>query len=240
MKKLIILICFLFFKVGYSQQNNNVKYVLIPLKYDFMDVQNQFRLITFTKEKLVDLEFKVFYENEIIPTEITNSNCLLSINVEKVSSFTWTKLKIIFKDCQNKIVFESQEGKSKIKDFKTAYTEALKEAFVSVKINEFNFLSSKKEVILDIKHKITDQEKAVKEPKIIELNTLLAVKTVVGFDLKDKLENVVYNLFSTSKEFVFIANKNDKVGVVFKKDINWFFEYKLNGKVYSELINVNF
>jgi hypothetical protein len=46
--------------------------------------------------------------------------------------FFQTKLVIVFKDCDNKIVYQSESGTSKNKEYKFAYPEALDRAFLSV------------------------------------------------------------------------------------------------------------
>ena len=57
---------------------------------------------------------------------------LLNVDVLKENGFLITKLYVVFKDCNGKVIFKSEVGKSKEKDYEVAYTEALNMAFVSV------------------------------------------------------------------------------------------------------------
>ncbi len=49
---------------GFSQSVNDFSAVTVPLKYDFLRSENQYRLSTLTKLNLQKAGFKVFYANE--------------------------------------------------------------------------------------------------------------------------------------------------------------------------------
>ena len=132
MKK-IFQFLFLFFAINsFSQSVNDYKAVIIPMKYDFVNSENQYRLQTLTKVDLEKAGFQAFYTNESIPTEFNDRCTLLYVDVKKESAFLVTKLFVVFKDCNGKEIFKSDIGKSRDKDFQIAYYEALNEAFLSV------------------------------------------------------------------------------------------------------------
>lgn len=129
----------LLFIAGYcfSQSVNDYKAVVIPMKYDFLKTENQYRLQTITKLNLQKAGFQAFYSNEAIPTEFNDRCSLLYADVKKENAFLITKLYITFKDCYGTVIFKSAIGKSREKEFETSYAEALSEAFKSV--NALNY-----------------------------------------------------------------------------------------------------
>lgn len=132
MKKNIHILFLLFASYSFSQTVNDYKAVIIPMKYDFQKTENQYRLQTITKIDLQKAGFKAFYANETIDSEITDRCSLLYLDVIKDSGFLLTKLFVAFKDCYGTIVYKSDIGKSREKEFEAAYTEALNNAFNTV------------------------------------------------------------------------------------------------------------
>ena len=86
MKKLVF-VFILFSTVAFSQNINNYKAVIIPLKYDFLKSENQYRLATLTKLNLQKAGFVAFYSNEDIPSEYKDRCSLLTVDVKKESGF---------------------------------------------------------------------------------------------------------------------------------------------------------
>jgi hypothetical protein len=117
---------------SFSQSVNDYKGVIIPMKYDFLKTENQYRLQTITKINLQKAGFQAFYATEAIPAEITDRCSLLYVDVKKESGFLISKLYVVFKDCYGALVFQSEVGKSREKEYETAYSDALNNAFISV------------------------------------------------------------------------------------------------------------
>src|SRR5660397_58287 len=109
----------------FSQSVNDYKAVIIPVKYDFLKTENQYRLQTLTKFNLEKAGFTAFYSNEAIPKEFSDRCSVLYIDVQKENAFLTTKLFITLKDCNNKIIFQSEIGKSREKEYEKSYVEAL-------------------------------------------------------------------------------------------------------------------
>ena len=138
----------LFLCLGFSataQKNiNNYKYIIVPLKYDFLSEKDQYRLNTLTRYLFKQKGFVALFDEEEFPEELSKDQCkALFANVEKGKGglFT-TKLDITLKDCFGKEVYRTETGTSREKDFKNAYVEALKNSFSSIEFMDFNgFLS---------------------------------------------------------------------------------------------------
>lgn len=132
MKKTLIMLLLFVVSYGFSQSVNDYKAVIIPLKYDFLKTENQYRLQTMTKMNLQRAGFQAFYVNETIPAEITDRCSLLYADVIKENAFLVTKLFIVLKDCYGTEVYTSSMGKSREKEYEVAYVEALNLAFESL------------------------------------------------------------------------------------------------------------
>jgi hypothetical protein len=246
----------LFFVVSYSfsQSVNDYKAVIVPLKYDFLKTENQYRLNTLTKFDLKKAGFEAFYENEVIPTEFNDRCSLLYVDVKKVNAFLITKLFITLSDCQGKIVFQSEMGKSKEKDYGAAYNEALNKAFQFVydlgyKYNgaavlvavaepvkaavakEVNPVVTATPVVSVIDNKVSES---------VDSGLLYAQPTPTGFQLINSEPKVIMKIYKTSVKDYYTAAKGDVQGVLIAKDNQWFFEYYQNDKLISEKVNVKF
>ena len=76
MKTRILFLLFFVANYSFSQSINDYKAVIIPLKYEFLKTENQYRLQTITKINLQKAGFQAFYSNESIPEEL-NDRCSL-------------------------------------------------------------------------------------------------------------------------------------------------------------------
>lgn len=132
MKNKFMLLLLLVLSYGFSQSVNDYKAIIIPLKYDFLKTENQYRLQTITKMNLQKAGFQAFYATETIPAEITDRCSLLYVDVQKENAFLVSKLFIVLKDCYGTEVYKSSIGKSREKEYEVAYVEALNLAFESV------------------------------------------------------------------------------------------------------------
>lgn len=237
----------------FSQSINDYKAVLIPLKFDFTKTDNQYRLATLSKFNLSKAGFQGFYDNEPLPKENHDRCSLLYFNVVKEKSFLTTKLYITFKDCNGKIIFKSDIGVSKEKDFQLAYTEALNKAFVSVYALKYKYNdagNSNSVLISNQNPSPVFQEAPVVSPikevdnsqnAIIDSSKMLyAQPTATGFQFIDSTPKVIMKVYTTSRKDAFIATKGNIQGVLIAKDNQWFFEYYLNDKLISEKIDVKF
>lgn len=76
----IIIVVLLFVNFCFSQNVNDFKGIIIPLKYYLQKTENQYRLQTITKMNLQKAGCKAFYANESDQTEITDRCSVLYID----------------------------------------------------------------------------------------------------------------------------------------------------------------
>ncbi|WP_133525617.1 hypothetical protein [Flavobacterium sp. 245] len=235
-----------------SQSVNDYKAVIVPLKYDFLKSENQYRMATISKGNLTKAGFQAFYANEELPAELSDRCQLLYMDVIKDSGFLVTKLFVELKDCYGKVVYTSEVGKSKEKDYEAAYRESLNMAFVSV--NGLHYKYSGKTIAPNTKAgmitaapvavaaTVATQPAVTPTPvaDVADPNLLYAQPTDNGFQLIDKTPKVVMKLLKTSRPDSFIAIKDGVQGTLNAKDNQWFFEYYQNDKLVSEKVSVKF
>ncbi len=244
MKKLFVVLFCLLSLMSWSQRLNDYKYVVVPLKFDFMKIENEYRLSTQLKSNLEKMGFKAYYNTVDIPREIIADACnLLQVSIERSSGLVWTKFRVVFRDCQNRVVHTSDEGRSKAKVYQVAYQEALENAFVSLYDLKYSYsgksnLKKADEVVVATPKVSTSMVSDSASPK--SENTLYAQPLPNGYQLVDQSPKVVFLLYKTSNETVFIAQKGNQNGVVFLRDQHWFFEYLANEKVVSEPVIIKF
>jgi len=248
MKKLFLFVLILVINYSYGQSVNEYKAVIVPLKYDFLKAENQYRLNTLTKFNFSKAGFVSFYSKEAIPSEYADRCDLLYADVVNDSGFLTTRLYITLKDCYGKIIFQSAAGKSKEKDYKVAYNEAFAEAFESVYELQYKYSGVRakaqpvvvaaaatpviKEMVdvTDLNPNLTSKEGTM----------LYAQATETGFQLIDNTPKVVMKLFKTSQANSFIAIRDTVQGSLILKDNQWYFEYYQNDKLISEKVAVKF
>lgn len=244
----------LFFVVSYSfsQSVNDYKAVIVPLKYDFLKTENQYRLNTVTKFNLKKAGFEAFYENEVIPAEFNDRCGLLYVDVKKVNAFLISKLFITLEDCHGKIIFQSEMGKSKEKDYGVAYNEALNKAFQFVYDLGYKYNGAAVPVaaVEPVKAVAVAQEvnpvvavQSVNDNKVsesVDSGLLYAQPTPTGFQLINSEPKVIMKIYKTSVKDYYTVAKGEVQGVLIAKDNQWFFEYYQNDKLISEKVNVKF
>ena len=144
--------------------------------------------------------------------------------------FITTKLQSSLKDCKNRLVAVSKEGKSKEKDFELSYNQAFRDAFTTLRELNYKYQSS-----------TPAQPLAVQPIDSTQTQQLLYAQPIAtGFQLVDSSPKVVYKLVSTSSPLCFIAYKGDLQGVLLLKNDEWFFEYYASGQLNSQRVGVNF
>lgn len=131
-----------------AQDLSTYKYVIVPIKYDFLNERDQYQLNSLTEFLFEKHGFNVIMEVEKFPDDLANEPCV-ALRAEVVSlaegMFTFvTKLKVRLKNCNNQVVFESKEGKSQLKQYKFAYQEALRDAFSSLKKLNYSYSGKSK------------------------------------------------------------------------------------------------
>jgi len=256
MKSKILFLLLFVSSFGFSQSVNNYAAVIVPLKYDFLKSDNQYRLATITKANLKKAGFEVFYANESLPIELSDRCSLLNVDVVKDSGFLVTKLYVILKDCYGKEVYKSEVGKSKEKEYDVAYAEALNRAFESVYALHYKY---------EGKSVAKNTNAVVSSPQIAAVATTAVAATTAavavnvpnnsaepdgtvlfaqpiknGYQLVDSTPKVVIKAYKTTNPAIYMATKGDVQGTMVQKDNQWYFEYYDKETLMSEKITVKF
>jgi hypothetical protein len=134
MRRYVLVLFLLFSLSGYSQNTiNNYKYVVVPGKFSFLKQNDEYSLNSLTKGLLAYKGFTVYFDNTELPSEVANNRCrVLNADLLEKSGMFTTSITLLLKDCQGNIVFKSKEGKSREKDYKVAYSMALRDAYTSL------------------------------------------------------------------------------------------------------------
>lgn len=184
MKKLVALVLLFGGMISLHAQNVNAyKYVVVPETYDFTGEIDEYQLNSLTKFLLEQEGFETVMRKGQKPADLRDNPCKgLNVAVDNNSGIFSTKLTIRLEDCYGKTVFTSAEGKSREKDYKAAYHEALRDAFESVK--ELNYEYAEGEVAENDR-----RTRQFPKEKIEESDAVMA-KKVEEVSEKEELEEV--------------------------------------------------
>lgn len=132
MTRFLLLSIALFLTTTVISQNTNLSeysYVVVPEQYDFLKDKDQYQMNSMSKFYFEKSGFNTYMANSA-----PNANRCegLYANVEELQSVFGTKLQVVLKDCNNKEIYRSQEGKSKYKEYDKTYQDALRKAFSSI------------------------------------------------------------------------------------------------------------
>lgn len=238
---IIFLIASNFLAFSQDKKVNNYKYIIVSEKFDFLKQKDQYQTSSLTKFLLKKNGFIVILDSEEYPLELKNTPCKgLKANVINNSSMFSTKVSIELRDCYNKVVYTSKEGKSKLKEYEKSYQEAIRRAYESMSTLKYKApnIVTKPSVIAVVE--VTKPTKSVlplvkkslevpvkKDSKVISV--LYAQPNENGFQLVDANPKVVFLIMNTNIKDVFIIkNKN---GLLYKKDANWIAEFYENDKL---------
>lgn len=255
MRKRILFLMLFMASYSFAQTINDFKAVIIPMRYNFQNEDNQYRMQTITKMNLQKANFKAFYANEAVQKEYPDRCSLLYLDIIKDSGFLVTKLSVVFKDCFGTVIYQTPIGKSREKEYDAAYAESLNLAFVSVYNLKYayngntnfgsKYGSSTSSVPVAASAAVVSvvPSSPKNEPKVNEnasATMLYAQPTSYGYQLIDSEPKVVMKVYKTSNPANFMAKKGDIQGALVSKDNQWFFEYYQNDTLISEKIEVKF
>ncbi len=257
MKIAALLLALSFAIAGRSQNTiNSYKYVLVPQRFDFLKTDDQYRLNTYTKSLLQGVGFTAFMTNEALPPEIAANKCnALKAEIVEKKKFLTTVLTLLLKDCQGNVVFKSGEGKSSAKEWAAAYSEALQNAFTSLRAAQYKYDSTKAIQPMETGAtavppvNVAPPAGAVASAAVVAGNAAVAVESNSvlyaqlspnGYQLVDTTPKKVMTLLKTSQQDIFIADDGVTKGIVFRKNNEWFFEYYKDDKLVSLKLNIKF
>ena len=240
---------------------NDYKYVSVNERFDFLKTADQYQLNSLTAFLFKKNGFTVVNKQNNYPQDLAQNNCLeLRANVISVKGFLKTKLQLVLTNCKENVVFTSEIGKSKLKNYKDAYYEALRDAFALTEFN-YTYNGSASSVILPMPPKTTVLQLVKEEPvpvvvtkqvietvpipqvlegsnPLTEVSTGLEIKqTNSGYDFIDSSsKKIKYSAHSTLFDSVYIVE--GQAGIIYKRGQNWVREYIENGKTTIEALNI--
>jgi hypothetical protein len=264
--KNIILVLFLImsniFVFGQEKKVNNYKFIVVPDKFDFLNQRDKYKTSSLTKFLLKKNGFTVVLNSEQYPKDLINNPCsaLNALVLDKSSMF---KVKVIIelRDCSNRLIYTSEEGVSRLKEFKKGFQEAIRNAYASmgnivyepflletirkdkkeiVTVNPV-LVEEVKEVKLEVELPVINNIEAAQISPINNIalsTTLYAQPKENGFQLINLKPQVVFVILNTSVKGVFLIK--DKNGLLYKKGENWIAEFYDNGKLIEKKYQVKF
>ena len=241
MKKIALLLL-LVTSVNFAQDLNQYKYVSVPAKFSFLKETNQYNLNVLSKMYMQQFGFETFFDTDEVPKDFLENNCnKIYFDVLENNNMFSTKLTVVLKDCQGKVLFTSKEGINKEKEYKVSYNLALREALNSMKTIQYKYAGDKvvEEKIVVQETKVEVQNQSLNSENSVS-SQLFAQPISNGFQLINAEPKVIYKIFKTSTKDFYIASKGTNQGVFFSRNNEWFFEYYQNDKLVSEKVEVKF
>jgi len=168
MKNLFVIVFVLTVFCGYSQGSlNEYKYIIVPKKFDAFRKENQYKTSTLVKYLFTQKGFNAVYD-DALPNDLNSDRCLgLIVSLNNESSMLSTKTSLVLKDCSSKEVLSTLTGKSKEKEFESAYREAITEAFGTIRAMDYTYVPKEQNsepVTISFKNDVKNMEKKI-EPK---------------------------------------------------------------------------
>jgi hypothetical protein len=188
MNKLVVAI-FLFISViskSFSQTSlSDYSYVVVSEQFEFQKDKDKYQLNSLTKFLFNKYGFHAYFDREV-PLNVLRCDGLWA-EAEGTPGFIYTKVQLVLRDCTGEEVFRTNYGNSKVKDYKNAYYESLREAFED--IIELNV--NQKEI------KVVDIE-TTSDPQILSENTkqLAVVESTIEKSIKLNLPSNKYTSYS--------------------------------------------
>lgn len=221
MRKIIIVICLFTVNILLAQNTINAyEYVIVPTQYSFQKTANKYDVNALTKFLFYKIGFKAYLSSDQLPVDLANNRCkALTANVVASPTLLNTRAFIQLVDCQNKEIFKTKLGKSKLKDFKRAYYEAIRNAFVEIEHLNYHYnpqLSSPKSLAIEAKKpeviktdKKVVSSKIISKPKIIKESIQQktfkkkketeSVKSMANFNIEGRFQIGDYGLCEIKK-----------------------------------------
>ena len=187
MSKFIFLICCLisFIPKSFSQVNlSDYSYVIVPEQFELLNEKDKYQLNSIAEFLFNKHGFHAF-KSESAPNAGRCDG--LYADLEKVTAILRTKLVVVLKDCNGDEVYRTEEGVSKLKEFKKAYQDAMRKAFTS-----FEDLNVRQKEIAVINEESVTKSKAgsrieIQNPKVEDVKVETVKVTVPIVVSEEKL-----------------------------------------------------
>ena len=220
MKKILALLIALFSIISFAQKK---QIILISSKFDFQKEKNSYNINNMLKAILTSNNYEVYFDDAVFPLEIAQNRCnaLTGVLVDNSNLFL-TKVKLQVKDCQNNLLIETAEVKSREKNIQDGFIEVIK--LLSPEIKKYKPAVFK------------NKDVVVPSSEIIATTNLKyqIIEIANGYAIMDATPKVVLQIYKTTNPSIFIADKFGIKGVFTKSGNKGIFEYYLNDKLMVE------
>ena len=140
---LVLVVFFMGGSVAFAQFSD-YKYIVVPKKFDAFKNENQHATSTLIKYLFDQQGFNVVYEGNF-PDDLNRDRCLgLWVRLWDDSNLFVTRTTLAFEDCENNLIFQTAQGRSKLKEYRASYEEAIRGAFASLKGMTHDYVPKKK------------------------------------------------------------------------------------------------
>ncbi|MGJ8666826.1 MAG: hypothetical protein ACSHW7_10695 [Patiriisocius sp.] len=196
-----------------QSQLSDYSYVVVPETFQFLAEKDQFQLNSMTKFLFDKNGFNAFYQSEL--PDVNNCDGLQAEILEE-SNITRTSITVILKDCKGNVVFEGAPGRSKYKEYRKTYQDALRKAFES--IEKLNF--KQKELVIN-PESVSENENGEMQAETISKGVgVVPQRTFNQYSLNDstyllKKNNEGFTLFQESE---LAENGLLVIGEIFKEN----------------------
>ena len=130
MNKLVAVI-FLFMGIiskSFSQKSlSDYSYVIVSEQFEFQQEKDKYQLNSLTKFLFNKYGFHAYFDSEV-PLNVFRCDGLWA-EAEGTPGFIITKVQLVLRDCTGEVIYRTNYGKSKVKDYKKAYYESVRNAF---------------------------------------------------------------------------------------------------------------
>jgi len=138
----LLIVSFLFFSISFcfGQSVNDYRYVLVPEQFELKNSRDQYALNVATKQQLKSYGFDAYLNNDSLPFDTTKDICnILNLKVIENSGLFSTKVTLTLENCFGKVIFTSEEGISREKNYQRAYAMSFRKALLSFKALNYSF-----------------------------------------------------------------------------------------------------
>ena len=130
MNKLVAVIFLFMGKISksFSQKSlSDYSYVIVSEQFEFQQEKDKYQLNSLTKFLFNKYGFHAYFDREV-PLNVFRCDGLWA-EAEGTPGFIITKVQLVLRDCTGEVIYRTNYGKSKVKDYKKAYYESVRNAF---------------------------------------------------------------------------------------------------------------
>ena len=177
MNKLVALI-FLFMGIiskSFSQKSlSDYSYVIVSEQFEFQQEKDKYQLNSLTKFLFNKYGFHAYFDREV-PLNVFRCDGLWA-EAEGTPGFIITKVQLVLRDCTGEVIYRTNYGKSKVKDYKKAYYESVRNAFndiIKLNVNQKDIEVVNIDITTDSQNSIDNTKNlSVVETSIVATNSI--------------------------------------------------------------------